>query len=390
MRNRSVFSVGCGTFLLIGFGLASCSSSGGNNKTGTAGSSGTSGTAGATGTGGSGGSAGTGGSVGGAGGSGVGGTGGSAAAGTGGSAVGGTGGSAAGGTGGSAAGGTGGSAGAGGSGGSAGAGGTGGTACPADAGDPPVTEHNSCTGIASQKQGAADFTISSPDFANCGVIPAADTCDGHAFGTGPSPALTWSGAPTGTMSFALVFKDIAILADNNPATERMGYHWVMWDIQATKTGLPAGLMGGYHSPDVTGALQWANRNNYRFLPPCPNPFPATDSRFTCGLVIDSYAFTLYALPTAHLTNLPAPDFDATTGAPTGNYVVKMGHTIESLSALAVTEYRGTSKAWATSFAPPTPAQYPCSAIPADAGTTSDAATSGDGGTGDGGTSMCLQ
>lgn len=76
------------------------------------------------------------------------------------------------------------------------------------------------------------------------------------------------------------------------------------------------------------------------------------------------------------------------GKPTGNYVVKLGHYIESLQALAVAEYRGTSKAWATSFASATPAQYPCSSI--DGGATStDGGT--DGGATDGGTaSTCLE
>jgi hypothetical protein len=84
---------------------------------------------------------------------------------------------------------------------------------------------------------------------------------------------------------------------------------------ASKTGLPPGLTGGYHSTEVPGALQWAGRNNYGFFPPCPNPFPRGRLRFTCGLVIDSYSFTLYALPTATLTNLPAPDLDATACRP---------------------------------------------------------------------------
>jgi hypothetical protein len=101
-------------------------------------------------------------------------------------------------------------------------------------GDPPVTEHNMCTTIASGKKGDAAFTIMSPDFTNCGTIPATMTCDGKAFGTGNSPTLTWSGAPAGTMSFALVFKDIAILADNDPTKERLGYHWVMWNIRPAR------------------------------------------------------------------------------------------------------------------------------------------------------------
>jgi phosphatidylethanolamine-binding protein (PEBP) family uncharacterized protein len=293
---------------------------------------------------------------GGAGGTAVGGAGGTAVAGAGGTAVAGAGGTAVAGAGGTAVAGAGG-----------GAAGMGGAGCE---GDPPVTEHNVCATIASGKMGDPGFTISSPDFANCGDMPAALTCDGKAFGTGAAPTLTWSGAPAGTMSYALVFKDIAILADGDPTKERLGYHWVMWDIPATATGLTPPATGGYHSAQIAGALQWSGRNNYAFFPPCPNPFPKGDARFTCGLVIDSYSFTLYALPTAKLTDLPAPDMDATTGNPTGNYVVKMAHYIESLSAIAVTEHRGRSKAWATSFAPPDPVQYPCTGAMVDAGATS--------------------
>lgn len=236
------------------------------------------------------------------------------------------------------------------------AGAAGDTSCPDE---PPLTEHNSCADIPSANEGDEDFTISSPDFEFCGEMPADLTCDGKAFGTGSSPELEWSGAPEGTNSFAIVFKDIAILADNDPATERFAYHWVMWDIPADVTGLPAGMMGGYESTEIDGALQWASRNEYGFFPPCPNPFPADDERFSCGLVTDSYSFTLYALPMATLQDLPDADIDSDTGMPTGNWVVNMGHYIESLNALAVTEYRGTSSAWATSFAPPDPVLYPC-------------------------------
>lgn len=269
------------------------------------------------------------------------------------------------------------------------AGGSGGAGC---IGDPPVTQHNACTDIPSLKQNATGFTISSPDFTSCGTIPPGLTCDGRAFGTGTNPNLVWSGAPAGTMSFALVFKDISILADNNLATTRLGYHWVMWDIPASATGLPTGSMGGYHSGDISGALQWAGRNNYGFFPPCPNPFPKGDSRFTCSLSLDSYSFTLYALPTAHLTNLPAPDLDPTTGLPTGNYVVNMGHSIESSPALAVTEYRGTSQAWASMFVAPPALEYPCSAEAAVDGGIKQRSDGGtqDAGAKDAGAFMCLQ
>ena len=236
---------------------------------------------------------------------------------------------------------------------------------------PSVTPHNSCTAIPSVNQGsagaggaggAAGFTINSSDFAYCGTIPASMTCDGHAFGTGTNPNLTWSGAPTGTMSYAIVFKDISLLADTTSSTAETdvniqhGYHWAMWDIPAATTHLSTGSATGYHSADISGALQWSQRNNYGYFPPCPNPFPAGDARFNCTLTLDSYSYTLYAFSFAHLPSLPAPDLDA-NGEPTGNYVAKLGRYIESLSALAVTEYRGTSSAWASSFSPPSAIEY---------------------------------
>ena len=317
---------------------------------------------------------------------------------------------------GSGAGGTAGSstsAGAGGStGGSAPSAGSAGAAGVTCVGDPPVTPHNSCATIASQKKGDTGFTVTSPAFTSCAEIPAANTCDGKDFGTGASPAFNWTGVPVGTLSLAVVFKDISILSDGNPDTEKYGYHWVMWDIPPTATGLPANMTGGYASTEVPGAHQWSTLGSYGFFTPCPNPFPKDAPQFMCSLTLDSYAFTVYALPVAKINNLPAPDLDATTGMPVAgsNWVVKMGHYIESLSAIAVTEYRGTSKAWAAAFVPPNAAEFPCSTPVASGGTggsngssggssgsaglggkggsggTSAGGTSGSGGTSAGGTS----
>src|SRR5262249_5949985 len=150
--------------------------------------------------------------------------------------------------------------------------------------------------------GAGGFAIMSPDFAFCGAIPAANTCDGHDFGTGTNPNLQWSGAPSGTMSYAIVFKDISLTGQTTASTVdtdinvQHGYHWVMWDIPASvnmiASGTISGTNSGYHSPTVTGAMEWAQRNNYAFFPPCPNPFPKSDSRFDqtkCQLSLDSYS-----------------------------------------------------------------------------------------------------
>ena len=269
------------------------------------------------------------------------------------------------GSGGTSAGGTSSSAGAGGStAGSSGSAGTGGAAC---VGDPPVTPNKVCADIPSQKKGDASFTVSSPDFTSCGEIPKTMTCDGHDFGTGASPQFTWSTAPAGTLSFAVVFKDISL--SNDLATERFGYHWVMWDIPPTVTGLPAGMTGGYASTEVPGAHQWSTLGSYGFFTPCPNPFPNGAPQFMCSLTQDSYALTVYALKVAKIDNLPAA-VNTTTSMPAvsgWNWVVNMGHYIESLDAVAVAEYRGTSKAWAAQFVSPNAAAFPCSGSAGGAG-----------------------
>lgn len=250
-----------------------------------------------------------------------------------------------------------GSGGSSGSGGSAGAGATGGMACE---GTPTPMDHHTCADLPSVAQGDASFQISSPDFANCAELPKEDTCDGNPFGTGKSPALSWTGVPAGTKSFALTFKDISITADK--ADDPHGFHWVMWDIPGDVTSIDGGMTGpgsDYHSTAVPGALQWSNLA-YGFFPPCPNPFPAGSAMFTCSLVTDSYSFTLYAFEAEKLTDLPDPDVDS-NGAPTGNYMVKLAQYIDTLPALGVTEYRATSHAWSSMFTPPTGAKYPCTA-----------------------------
>lgn len=237
--------------------------------------------------------------------------------------------------------------------------------------------HGTCADLppVSDNSAAPNFKIWSEEFGSCEPIPVASTCEGNAFGTGISPGLKWSGAPAQTKSFALVFKDISILSDEDPLTTKFGEHWVMWDIPSETTELPAALSGGHLSPDVVGARQWGGRNEYRFFPPCPNPFPANDARFACSLTEDSYAFVLYALdvpaiPEGELPDI-VPQLDADgepvldmDGNPTkiANWVVAMDEFLmASGHVLASAEYRGTSDAWSTSFAPPGATKYPCTA-----------------------------
>lgn len=76
------------------------------------------------------------------------------------------------------------------------------------------------------------LAILSLAFAANGAIPAQYTCEG----ADRSPPLSWSGAPPGTKSFALVVDDPDA---PDPAAPRMTWvHWVLYDIPAGATALP--------------------------------------------------------------------------------------------------------------------------------------------------------
>lgn len=79
------------------------------------------------------------------------------------------------------------------------------------------------------------FQLTSPAFADQGRLP--DTQALNAMGcTGAnrSPALAWTGAPTGTKSFAVT------LYDPDAPTGSGWWHWVVFDLPAGARGLPAG------------------------------------------------------------------------------------------------------------------------------------------------------
>ena len=79
------------------------------------------------------------------------------------------------------------------------------------------------------------FTLSSSDFVQGATIPQAQVFNGMGFkGGNISPALSWSGAPSGTQSFALM------VHDPDAPTGSGWWHWVVYNIPAGTTSLPAG------------------------------------------------------------------------------------------------------------------------------------------------------
>lgn len=80
----------------------------------------------------------------------------------------------------------------------------------------------------------AVLTLSSPAFADGALIPAT-----HAqAGRDVSPPLTWSGVPDSTRSFVLIVRDLdALVGDGSEDV----LHWMLWNIPAGTTSLPAGV-----------------------------------------------------------------------------------------------------------------------------------------------------
>jgi Raf kinase inhibitor-like YbhB/YbcL family protein len=229
------------------FAVASCSEDDDGATQPAAGAGGVGGAAG-TGGAGAGGAAGRGGSAGSAGSSGAGG----------GGATGGTGGSGGSGTGGSGGSGTGGSGGS----------GTGGS--------------GAVDGGAGQ-DGASSFALTSGAFAQGATIPQRHLCTSGG-GQNISPGLTWTAGPAGTQSYAVIMRDLDYMN---------GFlHWVIWDIPASQLALPENVDHTYQPAAPAGAKQAPfNGSITGYYGPCS---PSS---------VNTYEFTLYALPNATLSGL---------------------------------------------------------------------------------------
>src|SRR3954471_6811540 len=96
----------------------------------------------------------------------------------------------------------------------------------------------------------AGFTLSSPT-----VKPGSTLTDAQVFkgfgceGKNISPALKWSGAPSGTKSYAVT------VYDPDAPTGSGWWHWVVYNIPASATELPEGAGGADGKGLPAGAAQ---------------------------------------------------------------------------------------------------------------------------------------
>lgn len=143
--------------------------------------------------------------------------------------------------------------------------------------------------------------ITSSAFADSGDIPQAHTCEG----ADVSPALTWSGAPSGTRSLALIVDDPDA---PDPAAPKMTWvHWVLYDLPAEQSSLPEGVSAKTLPKDAREGLNDFKQTGWRG--PCP---PIGKHR---------YFFKLYALDTI-LPDLKKPNKAALEKAMEGHVLAQ--------------------------------------------------------------------
>ena len=135
---------------------------------------------------------------------------------------------------------------------------------------------------------AQSMTLTSTDLKEGATIASEQVFKGFGCtGGNLSPALNWSGAPSGTKSFAIS------MYDPDAPTGSGWWHWVVYDIPASVHALPGGI--GVHAQLPAGVKE--GRNDYgahAFGGTCP---PAGDKPH-------HYIFTVYALK---VDKLEVPD-----------------------------------------------------------------------------------
>lgn len=126
----------------------------------------------------------------------------------------------------------------------------------------------------------ASLVVSSPDFGDGETLPQVHAFDQFGCtGGNTAPELSWSGAPAGTQSFALV------VHDPDAPTGVGFFHWVVSNLPATTTRL-----GGAHSLPASAQNHHTDYGASGYGGPCP---PEGDSPHR-------YVFTVYALDTPDL------------------------------------------------------------------------------------------
>ena len=146
--------------------------------------------------------------------------------------------------------------------------------CPLVFAGPPALLSAESNHLTAQGGSAMAFAITTKAFPAGGAIPKRYTCDG----TDVSPDLSWTNAPAGTKSFALI-------ADDPDAPAGTWTHWVVWNIPGNATSLQERVA---KEPTLGDGTRQGNNDFKRigYWGPCPPPgkphrlfFPAVRPRY---------------------------------------------------------------------------------------------------------------
>lgn len=126
----------------------------------------------------------------------------------------------------------------------------------------------------------APMTITVSGYSDGGMIPDSIGCAANGQQK-DSPKISWTGAPAGTMAFALIMHDtdVNVGGPNGPDV----LHWAIFDIPGDSTGLPAGVPKTATIAD--GSVQ---PNNIAGMPGFYSPCPPAPT-------VHHYIIELYAL-----------------------------------------------------------------------------------------------
>jgi phosphatidylethanolamine-binding protein (PEBP) family uncharacterized protein len=135
---------------------------------------------------------------------------------------------------------------------------------------PPTSTITTVAGVSNASAPSATastFSLTSPVMTNGGILPVTFTCDGDS----TSPPLAWSGAPLGTVGYAVIMHHVPGPGDTH-------WYWVLYDIPATVDHIDAGV-----NPTAKVGTNSVN-NQLAYAPPCSK-----------GPGAKTYTLTAYAL-----------------------------------------------------------------------------------------------
>jgi Raf kinase inhibitor-like YbhB/YbcL family protein len=157
--------------------------------------------------------------------------------------------------------------------------------------------------------------VASTSFSADADIPSKFTCEGGDV----APALSWTGAPSGTKSFALLVDDPD--APDPAAPKMVWVHWVAYNIPASVSSIPEGTKAGGLPKGSLDGLNDFKKAGYGG--PCP---PTGKHR---------YYFKVYALDTT-LADLKRPNKTKLVEA-------MKGHVLASAELIGTYEKKASSK-----------------------------------------------